>query len=143
MQKFRQNFIAFSIIIFPDLLLFNRIYWEQQVACIIRIKYLFHTRIHCTTAFFIVSTRYALVDRKTSTARIKKLNIINKKKKEKIKFVFGETFRITMNEFPRSESPKASKKKEKSKKKKKEKKHKKTEASSSDSDSSEASDDSR
>lgn len=73
---------------------------------------------------------------------LKKLNIINKKKK-KIKLIYSETFRITTNEFPRSESPKGSKKKEKSKKKKKEKKHKKTEASSSDSDSSEASDDSR
>lgn len=71
---------------------------------------------------------------------LKKLNIINKKK---IKLIYSETFRITTNEFPRSESPKGSKKKEKSKKKKKEKKHKKTEASSSDSDSSEASDDSR
>lgn len=65
------------------------------------------------------------------------------KKEKQIRTIFSETRGITMHVFPRSESPKASKKKEKSKKKKKEKKHKKAEANSSDTDSSEASDDSR
>lgn len=47
---------------------------KREVAYAVKVKYSFDTQvyIYTTKAFFIVSTRYALVDRKTPTARFNK-----------------------------------------------------------------------